>query len=56
MHWLVAGHVYVVPSEDWGSMTSEEFGAKVMAPGSRGIVRVPSEGTLKELLEFVEVY
>lgn len=37
---LAAGHVYVVPPEDWLSMSEHEFAAKAMNPSSRHSVQV----------------
>ena len=48
-----AGHVYVVPAEDWSSMTPEEFEAKAMAGETRRIVQIPGDGTIDEILTFV---
>ena len=36
-----AGHVFVVPSQDWGSMSPKEFAAKVLDPETREIVQIP---------------
>lgn len=47
---MAAGHVYVVPSESWGSMTDEEFQAKVMDPGARRLVHIPPAKSIKEAL------
>ena len=44
-----AGHVFVVPPQDWGSMPPEEFAAKVLDPETREIVQVPGIGAFEEI-------
>ena len=44
-----AGHDFVVPAEDWGSMSPEEFAAKVLDPETREIVQVPGDWGIEEI-------
>lgn len=46
---LAGGFVYVVPSEDWGSMEPEEFEAKVMLE-PREIIQIPGDWLIEEIL------
>ncbi len=51
---MSAGHVYVVPSQDWSSMMPEEFEAKVMTLETREIVQIPGDWTIEEILDSLE--
>ena len=44
-----AGHVFVVPAQDWGSMSPEEFAAKVLDPETREIVQIPGDWGIEEI-------
>lgn len=46
---LAGGHVFVVPPQDWGSMTPEEFYKKAMDPETREIVQIPGDWTIEEI-------
>jgi DNA gyrase subunit B len=44
---MAAGHVYVVPSENW---VAKEFHAKVMAPTTRRLIQLRRATSIKEAL------